>query len=306
MKIKSAATIGILFTAMTGWAYGNINYEYRGGWDSFPSGTAPGNANELLHNTPSGSPFTLIDPNVNNDNLIIDNTHSTVIDFHGTLQTPQYETGQGRGQGFVFVMGLQNLTVRSGWQTLASTTFTWANNSVWSVALDTSRGLHNVLVQGFWKNASGVVSTYAMGTVDLSNYNNTTVAFGMQRQTADGERVGTFFYANGSNHMVSNSSLIAHNNGNPLGNGVLGMGPVSGETVDGNQGYYGLDNVYVYNMWTNSTAINASDLQALTAAAHLRRDDMPIPEPASAIMCILGGAGFVFRRRRSHTGATMA
>lgn len=289
--------MGVLFTAMTGWTFGAINYTYRGGWDSFPSASSPGHANELLHNTPSNSPFTLINANVHEGDLIIDKTHLTTIDFHGTLQTPQYETGQGRGQGFVYVMGLQNLTVRNGWQTLASTDFTWQDYT-WSVAIDTSRGLHDVVVQGFWRNSAGAVSTFSMGTVDLSAYTSTTIAFGMQRQTADGQRIGTFFYANGSNHMVNNSALIAHNNGIPLGNGVLGNGPSSESDDDVNQGYYGLDNVYVYNMWTNSTAINASDLQALTAAAHLRRDDQPIPEPATATMCILGSMSLVFRRRR--------
>lgn len=69
-------------------------------------------------------PFTLINAKVNEGDLVIDNTRLTQIDFHGTVKTPQYETGQGRGQGFAFIMGLKNLTVRNGWQTLASTDFT--------------------------------------------------------------------------------------------------------------------------------------------------------------------------------------
>lgn len=304
MKLSHAVTTGVLLTAITGMSYGAINYEYRGGWDNFPSPSAPGQAHELLNNTPSNSPFTLINAKVNEGDLVIDNTRLTQIDFHGTVKTPQYETGQGRGQGFAFIMGLKNLTVRNGWQTLASTDFTWAN-STWSVAIDTSQGLDKVIVQGFWRNSAGIVSTYAMGTVNLSTYAHTTVAFGMQRQTADGQRIGTFFYANGTGTMLNNGSLIAHNNGNPLGNGVLGLGPVSGTTDNGNQGYYALDNVYVYNMWTDSTVINATDLQALTAAAHLRRSGSPIPEPTGAAISLLALIGWAIRRRRKATAATV-
>lgn len=295
MKIVSAIQVGIISTAMAGSASGAINYEYRGGWDNFPATTAPGKANELLHNTPSNSPFTLTDSQVNGSDLIVNNTHATSIDFHETVKTPLFETYQGRGQGFLYVMGLKDLTVRSGWQTLVSNEFTWAN-STWSLAINTSKGLDQIAIQGFWENSAGSVSTYNLGTVDLSDYVNTTVAFGMQRQTAEGNRVGTFFYANGTNVMLNNSSLIAHNNGNPLGNAILGLGPSTEQSGNANQGYYGLDNAYVYNIWTDSTAINASSLEALTEQAHIRRGS--IPEPTSSTLTLVCGMMILLRRNR--------
>lgn len=296
MNIISASSL--LWCAFSGACFAAIDYEYRGGWDSFSSPSSSGSATELLYETSFKSPLTLVNPSSPGGDLLISSEHHTGIDLHGTLQTPQYETGKGQGQGFMYVMGLNNLTVQTGWQTLASNEFTTAT-STWSVAINTSKGLHQTSVQGFWRNQAGVVTTYSLGMVDLSNYLHTTIAFGMQRQTGDGQRVGTFFHVNGTDSMINNSSLIAHNNGVPLGNTQLGIGPQTGQTTNGNQGTFAIDNLYVYNMWTGSSAINSKELEALTEAAHARR---LVPETSTASLGLIGACMLILRRRRhAHT-----